>query len=69
MTVTPEARRTAVFRRGTANGFKGHNPVGGQAQPNSIVGARLLWKKAQKKALKNIISDVINKIIPHSNPR
>lgn len=68
MTLTPEASRTAVFSRGTENGFKGETPVGGQEHPSSSVGARLLWKKAQKKALKNITSDVINKIIPHSNP-
>ena len=37
-------------------------------QPNSTLGDNLLWKKAQKKALKNINSDVINKIIPHSIP-
>jgi len=42
VTVTPLARRTAVFKRGMANGFKGSIPVGGQEQPNSGVGARLL---------------------------
>ena len=40
--VTPEARRTAVFSRGTEKGFNGSIPVGGQQQPNSGVGARLL---------------------------
>ncbi len=43
-------------------------PVGGQQQPNSGVGARLLWKKAQKKAKKNITSETINRIIPHRSP-
>jgi hypothetical protein len=33
-------------------------------QPNSGVGDRLLWKKAQKKDTKNITSEIINKIIP-----
>ena len=42
MTVTPEAKRTAVFRRGTLNGLIGVTPVGGQEQPNSAVGASLL---------------------------
>lgn len=69
MTVTPEAKSTAVFRSGTLRGFRGQTPDGGQFVPRSIVGASLLWKNAQKKALKNITSDVINRIIPHSNPR
>jgi hypothetical protein len=43
-------------------------PVGGQQHPNSGVGARLLWKNAQKNAKKNRASDVINKIIPHRRP-
>ena len=58
-----------MFNRGTENGFKGQIPVGGHEHPISGVGASLLWKKAQKNALKNMISDVINKIIPHSSPR
>jgi len=66
--VTPDAKRTAVLRRGTENGFSGLIPVGGQEQPNSGVGARLLWKNAQKKAKKNIISEVINRIIPQRSP-
>lgn len=66
--MTPEARSTAVFRRGTENGFKGVIPVGGQLQPSSGVGANLLWKKAQKKAKKNSTSDAINRIIPHRSP-
>lgn len=69
MTVTPEARSTAVFNRGTLRGLRGHTPAGGHLAPRSIVGARLLWKNAQKKALKNIISEVMNRIMPHSNPR
>jgi hypothetical protein len=32
------------------------------------VGARLEWKKAQKKAKKNMISEAINKIIPYLSP-
>lgn len=42
VTVAPEARRTAVFRRGTLNGLIGVIPVGGQVQPSSGVGASLL---------------------------
>jgi hypothetical protein len=66
--VTPEARSTAVFRRGTEKALIGVIPVGGQQHPSSGVGERLLWKNAQKKPKKNIISEVINKIIPQRNP-
>jgi hypothetical protein len=43
-------------------------PTGGQQQPNSGVGANLLWKKAQKKAKKKHTSDKINSIIPQRSP-
>jgi hypothetical protein len=43
-------------------------PTGGHIDPISIVGAKLEWKKAQKKEKKNIISEIINKIIPIFNP-
>jgi hypothetical protein len=36
--------------------------------PNSIVGDKLLWKKAQKKEIKKKISETINRIIPHRSP-
>ena len=68
VTVTPEARRTAVLRRGTLNGSKGMMPEGGQQPPISGDGARLEWKKAQKKPRKKKTSDVINKIIPYRSP-
>jgi len=42
VTVTPDARSTAVFRRGTLNGFSGVMPVGGQQHPSSGVGDNLL---------------------------
>lgn len=41
VTVTPEAKSTAVLSRGTSKGFKGLIPVGGQQPPSSGVGARL----------------------------
>lgn len=68
VTVAPEANKTAVFSSGTPNGLIGEIPVGGQQQPNSGVGARLLWKNAQKNARKNKTSDEINKTIPHRSP-
>lgn len=43
VTVTPEANRTAVFRRGTSKGSSVVIPVGGQQPPSSGVGARLEW--------------------------
>lgn len=67
--VKPDKRRRDVFKRGTANGFKGSIPRGGQVHPVSGVGARALWKKAQKKARKNIASDMIKRIIPTRRPR
>jgi hypothetical protein len=49
--------------------LKGVIPRGGHSIPISIVGANLLWKKAQKKLKKNNTSDVINRIIPQRNPK
>ena len=66
--MTPDANNTAVFRRGTLNGFSGVIPAGGQQHPSSGVGDNLLWKNAQKNAKKNSTSDVINRIIPHRKP-
>lgn len=43
VTVTPEAKRTAVFSSGTSKGFRVMMPVGGQHPPSSGVGARLEW--------------------------
>jgi hypothetical protein len=57
-----------VFNRGIWKGLKAKIPIGGQVAPNSIVGDRLLWKKAQKKETKKNTSDTINKIIPHRKP-
>lgn len=67
--VSPDKRRRDVFRRGTANGFRGSIPIGGHVQPVSGVGARALWKKAQKKARKNIASEAMKRIIPTRSPR
>lgn len=41
VTVTPDARRIAVFSRGTSRGFRGLIPVGGHCPPSSGVGTRL----------------------------
>ena len=68
VTVTPEARSRAVFKRGAQNVGIVEMPVGGQQQPISGVGASLLWKKAQKNPRKNITSDKIKRIIPQRRP-
>ena len=66
--MTPEARRIAVFSRGTSMGFRGFTPVGGHWPPSSGVGARLEWKKAQKNPRKKKASDVMKRIIPYRRP-
>lgn len=53
-----------VLRRGICKGLKTSIPSGGHVKPSSTEGARLLWKKAQKKEKKNITSDTMNRIIP-----
>jgi len=68
VTVTPELSKTAVLRRGTAKAFKGCTPTGGHVTPNSTVGAKLLWKKAQKNARKKNTSEIINSTIPRRRP-
>jgi hypothetical protein len=57
-----------VFRRGTWRALKGETPKGGHSSPISLVGERLLWKKAQKNEKKKRTSEVINRIIPHRKP-
>ena len=68
VTVHPERSNINVFKRGICQGFKTFNPLGGHIEPISIEGDKLLWKKAQKKAKKNKISDTINKIVPKRRP-
>jgi hypothetical protein len=68
VTVTPDARRIAVFSKGICRGLKGIIPVGGQVEPSSIVGDNLLWKNAQKNEMKKNTSETIKRIIPQRNP-
>lgn len=42
--------------------------MGGQVDPNSIVGDSLEWKNAQKNDTKNKTSETMNRIIPHRKP-
>lgn len=57
-----------MLSRGTESGFSGWMPGGGQVQAICGVGARLLWKKPQKNAKKNITSDRMNRIMPNLRP-
>lgn len=69
VTVTPEESKIAVFNKGTWKGLNTRILKGGHNFPNSTVGERLLWKKVQKKLIKKNTSEIINKIIPHRNPK
>lgn len=66
---TPEDKSMAVFSKGTPQGCMGEIPVGGQVIPISAVGERALWKNAQKKEKKNIISEITNRTNPIFIPR
>lgn len=68
MIEAPEDNKIIVFNKGIWIGLKATIPAGGQDKPNSILGANLEWKKAQKNDKKKNTSDVINKIIPHRMP-
>lgn len=65
VTVTPDNNNKQVFNKGTFQGLNGIIPNGGQTAPIQILGERLEWKKAQKKEIKNIISDTKNKTKPN----
>jgi len=57
-----------VFNNGIFQGSNVTIKAGGQTPPITILGLKLEWKNAQKKAKKNIISETINKIIPILKP-
>lgn len=64
----PEVKRRSVLVKGSSQISKAWRLLGGQTQPIAIDGAKLTWKKAQKKAKKNKISETINKAIPYRKP-
>jgi hypothetical protein len=68
VTVTPEDSKMTVFRRGNSKAFIASIPIGGHWAPNSIVGARELWKKAQNIAKKNKASETIKRATPILSP-
>ena len=57
-----------MFNKGNSNGLIASIPIGGHWAPNSIVGAKALWKNAQNIAKKNKASDTINKPTPIFSP-
>jgi hypothetical protein len=64
VTVTPDDNNITVFNKGNSKGFIDWIPIGGHCAPNSMLGDKALWKKAQKIAKKNKASDTINKATP-----
>lgn len=68
VTVTPLIKRILVLRRGTWKGSIEKILKGGQREPKSFLGFKLLWKKAQNQAEKNKTSLKIKRSIPHFNP-
>ena len=52
MTLIPEEIKITVFNKGTWNGLNTLIPKGGQIDPISTLGDKLLWKNAQKKLTK-----------------
>jgi len=64
----PEVIKTKVFNKGIFQGLIAIIPLGGQTEPISNVGFNAEWKKAQKKAKNNIISEAIKRTIPSFKP-
>jgi hypothetical protein len=58
-----------VLSNGNSKGLIACIPIGGHFAPNSIVGDKALWKKAQNIARKNNASDTINRPTPILKPR
>jgi len=68
VTDAPEVNKITVFKKGTSQALNTSIPLGGYVDPISGTGAKLEWKKAQKKAKKNITSEIIKSNIPNLNP-
>ena len=63
MTGTSYGSRTAVFNRGIYRGLNRKIPVGAPKDPISIVGDKLLRKKAQKNETKKNTLEIINNTV------
>lgn len=57
-----------MFKKGICQGLSTYIPFGGQIEPISTEGDKLLWKNAQKNATKKKISETIKRRIPNLNP-
>lgn len=68
VTVVPDLNKIIVLRMGIWKGLRVLIPDGGHIKPLSSRGFKLLWKKVQKKALKNSTSEKIKRIIPSLRP-
>lgn len=68
VTEIPEEIKIVEFNKGISNGLKGITFSGGQIAPISMLGDKLLWKKAQKNEIKKNTSDKINNNIPNLRP-
>ena len=66
--MNPEHNNIKVFNNGKCQALKTSILFGGHWQPIHIVGDKLKWKKDQKNAKKNIISETMNKTIPIRKP-
>jgi len=66
--VTPDVKRRRVLTRGRPQTSNSCVPKGGQIFPIAMLGTKLKWKKAQKKAKKNITSETINSSMPRRKP-
>lgn len=64
----PEEIKIVEFNKGISKGLKGMILFGGQIEPISIFGDKLLWKNAQKNEIKKNTSDKINNNIPNLSP-
>jgi len=64
----PLARSNVVLSRGTSSGSSEESPAGGHTEPNSTLGLREEWKKAQKNEKNKQTSLIMNRIIPNRKP-
>ena len=68
VSVAPDDNKITVLSKGISNGLRIDIPLGGHTAPNSTVGDKLEWKKAQKIERKKNISEITNKINPIEIP-
>ncbi len=62
--IAPNESKNMVFKNWIPQGFNTSILLGGHIAPISTIGAKEERKKTQKKAKKDMISEIVNKIIP-----